>query len=898
MGMAETVLTVPELARVMARIVQDTKIGLMTRNQVVKHHGLDIARLAQELQGLKRSHPSLKNSVLTLLRLTPERAAGGIIPHLHECRTAAQAVFDLVSESMPEPAQAMLWGALADGSGLVKLPETAPRPSEVHRAYHGFSDGLRKALRQTRESGQGSVDHFRRYRGIELDQNPFLLRAVVVAWLETTAKELNPLLTTPPAKPSEAHMILLRQWAEALGWLVTTPDHFQNHCFDRKVKEFPFVRRASGTNFNDCLDLVNTHAKVELALVVDRSRGLTGHHPVALRATATKDTTLGQRFAEAIHDQRLRKFIVVASGCSEPVFLTAEKFCPGLARALTTLNPLNTAKGTPRADIPPAELENRLRAIAALLDLFLADPPVIDQKWFFGRNLVQAGMDTATQRRLIGLVNRRLKRSFVLHHHQNQRRLSHKLPDQVTTTGFEKFPVALANVLYMTVREVTQGMAGRKNIGAALETNGDLLRQVTCRWLDRTLKGMENILMSSEPSLPTEVKDERFQLKVTHVLFVMGWISKYPPQEQHGFFTSLSKQDWMQSRNFTYLAKMLMALNRLRETSYALETEKIAAKKVGSSPRSLYVVRRYVVDPGLRDRFNQKISNPVIRKMVQEASGLTTGLFFSESWLPEGLACAVVGLDPDKIPKITAAERHLRLEAVASIFDLFLTEPPLLEQRSFFQHRLGRQGLPPARQRALVATVNRELGTHYQIHHHDRVRLGIGRGISREVGREASPGLTLDAITLGMSLFVSGMGVATVTAIKGERIEVRYHATGHTSPIDAGQTTGGPRPLATADQVNGLLDRLRYTLEQVPDQEAYYRQATLATITEGLIDTLRQLHALQMTWRYRRTTTLTWVVPTYQRLLAQLVEELAFVSEETPEAIQQEMEKQLAKTGS
>lgn len=889
---------VPEIVTVMARIIQDTKIGQMTRAEVVTHHGPDIDCLAQELQALQSSHWSLKKSVLTLLRLTPERAAHGRIPHIHECRVAAQAVFDSIAEPIPETEKAVLWGGLADGSGLVKLSEGVPRPSEVHRAYHGFSDGLQNALQQTRDSGRGS-DNFRRYRGIELDQNPFLLRAVVVVWLEETVKTLDPLLTKPSPEPTGPQTTLLTQWGEALRWLATTSDDFQKYCFERSGRKLPFVRRSNHTGFNDCLDLVNTHGQAHLTMVVDRTRGLAGHHPAALRVVTVKDTELGKRLATAIPDEQVRKSIITASGRSEPVFLSTDGFRPGVARALVTLNPLDPVKGVPRPGLAPDEIDRRLRAIAALLDLFLADSPVIEQKWFFVRDLVHAGLDTVTQRRLIGLVNRRLNRSFALYHRQNQRRLSHK--PRGGTTGFEKFPLALANVLRMTVREATQGMAGRKKIGASLETDSELLRQVICRWLDRTLKGMENTLMSPEPSPTTEVKDERLQTKVTHVLFVMDWLSGHPPQEQHGFFTALSKQDWMQGHNFTYLTKMLMALNRLGEASYALETERIAAKKVGSPPRSLYVVRRYVVDPGLCDRFTQKISNPVIRKKVQEASGLTTGLFFSESWLPKGLACALPNLDPAKVGTITPEERRLHLEAAASIFDLFLVEPPLLEQRSFFQNRLGHQGLPPHRQRALVAAINRELGTNYKIHCHDRVRLGIGEGIAKQVEREKTQGLTLDAISPGMSLFVPGMGVATVTAVRKDRrqIEVRYHATGHSSPLMMEtESVGGPRPLAAADQVDELLARLQNSLEQVPDQEAYYRQAMLATTTEGLIDTLRQLHALQRTWRYRRTTTLSWVVPTYKRIQAQLAEELAFVSDETPKAIQGEIERQLAKTGS
>lgn len=281
--------------------------------------------------------------------------------------------------------------------------------------------------------------------------------------------------------------------------------------------------------------------------------------------------------------------------------------------------------------------------------------------------------------------------------------------------AYGRLSAELQDELKAIAQKLVGERRGQKHLGSCLSQSAFLLRAAAIDWIVGTLR---------ETIEPARITREETAGPVLHNVSVacqklaelLDWFCYVPLPFCHDFFQMLLRDPWMKAQGgMSYLREIVELVNRCGGTSFYIGTELRSKSKSQGSKDWIWHIKRLIPDQGLKKRMEEIIPDVYTRELIAKHSAAPPWLFFSHYGLREALVTALVSLYPYDKEGLSIGETEMRLRALAAIIELFLAEPPLLEQRHFF-HALAKRGvIPYPQQLTLVAAINKFTGQKYRL---------------------------------------------------------------------------------------------------------------------------------------------------------------------------------------
>ncbi len=391
-------------------LVQDLRSGAGTQHEIRDYYAPLLAQSLASLEGISGKGPDLSRPISVLLNFSRDRNKHIAVSH-PDLRAAAQSVYEAIVATEETPYHAIASG-IQTMSLEKELPIHIPRSHEIQEAYEKFSPELKSKL--TSQEAQLPREIFKgKFDACELSQSALYLRATCIQLLSK--------ILSRNATPQE-----LEYFREILEWISGTHTIFCHDFFQLLLRN-PEIKLKGGMQLiRACVDKINQArgSAIHIGMTVvkkhpEAPRGQDGRRCLYYVRSLQADHSIKTRCEKVISNPQNMDVIIRHSGRTQTEFFTPTHFAAALTDAFISLT--RAVEG----------IAENYHALAAILDLFTVDAPILNGRDFFYTRLVNAGIPYARFLAIVAEINDHLCADYKVSFTNNILRFkgpSHKLP--------------------------------------------------------------------------------------------------------------------------------------------------------------------------------------------------------------------------------------------------------------------------------------------------------------------------------------------------------------------------------------------------------------------------------------------------------------------------------------
>ncbi|GEM_PF-4069483 len=448
---------------------------------------------------------------------------------------------------------------------------------------------------------------------------------------------------------------------------------------------------------------------------------------------------------------------------------------------------------------------------------------------------------------------------------------THIPPPEEVLRSLQQFNPELKQALHEEAHSIIHKPKGKKHPGSDLEHSPFLLRAAIIAWM---------IKSSQSSALKPHLMAEVFE-----------WLTHVPKIYGHDFFQMLFRHPSIRSKGRTNFFRSLMnQVNGAQKTSYYLSGQSLSgiSKKGKPFRKGLYQIKKLAVAVNLHllSEMTSIVPDEAIRNELLNRSGMTKEFFYSADHMRDGLACALVALNPIGRPDLDGTDILFRARCIASIFDFISQHKTSVNFRDFFHVKVVELGLPTPEQHKLIDGINQLLGTEYKFPSTGSSRIPDGKSKS--------------LFRIGQWVINPGIGIGLIQAVEeisiGGKNKICY-IVAYRNNIAQGIIPRrnarllGLRSLSKPLMVKRALVIL--TRQQTPSsaQNIQKRRAVYATlIKEGSLEKMAELLRLICTQEHEYPKMGGAFFPIFQKTLKMFCLEIALITGSPLQQVRKDVE--------